>query len=168
MAKTLPEVITWPDRPDIRLRLVDWPDAERMREWKNANKQFFFHQADITPEQQRGWFEGYLKRPDDHNYAVEEELDGKFEVVGLLACRKLDDVVDVYNVMRGRRLSKDKVGMGEALQRLCQEIAAHYSVPITCKVLGGNPAIGWYLHNGFVQVGTAPDHVTLRYEKGKA
>jgi hypothetical protein len=171
--KTLPQLLTWSDLPDVRLRLVDWPDTELMREWKNANKAFFFHSQDITPEQQRTWFAGYLERPDDHDFAVEERVEGSkdsaWETVGLLGCRLVDqsvlgDTVDIYNVMRGRRTVRNLVSMGEMIRRLCGEIAARYPQPISCKVLSGNPAVAWYLQNGFVRQGQAPDHVVLRYQ----
>jgi ribosomal protein S18 acetylase RimI-like enzyme len=164
MGKTMPKEIALPRGSAARLRLVAEGDAELMRLWKNENKQFFFHKQEITVEQQKAWFHAYLSRPDDHNYAVEERVGSTYETVGLLACRLLEDTVDVYNVMRGRRTEPPAVSMGEALHVFCAEIARHYSVPITCKVLKNNPAIGWYLRNGFAQRGDAPDHVVLGYD----
>jgi len=75
--------------------------------------------------------------------------------------------VDIYNVMRGRRAPGNRVSMGEMLRRLCGEIAKRYPQPITCKVLSGNPAVAWYLQNGFAQQSQAPDHVVLRYGLAK-
>jgi hypothetical protein len=163
MGKTMPTEIALPERSGARLRLVAESDAELMRRWKNENRRFFFHKQEITPEQQLAWFRTYLTRPDDHNYAVEERLGSGYETVGLLACRLLQDTVDIYNVMRGKRTAPAVVSMGDTLKLFCSEIARFYSVPITCNVLKNNPAIGWYLRNGFVQRGDAPDHVVLRY-----
>jgi ribosomal protein S18 acetylase RimI-like enzyme len=161
--KTLPSVLTFPLQPDVRLRLVDWSDAERMRVWKNAHKQFFFHQKEISAEDQRAWFASYLQRLDDHNYAAEERVGQDFEAVGLLGCRAIEGTVDIYNVMRGRHTAADLVNMGDALTRLCEEVQGHYQLPVTCKVLSNNPAIAWYVRNGFAKVSEASDHVVLRY-----
>jgi ribosomal protein S18 acetylase RimI-like enzyme len=163
MTKTLPTVLTWSDRPRVRLRLADWPDAESMRVWKNANKQFFFHKEDISPEQQRAWFAQYLLRKDDHNYIAEEQNGDAFEAVGVLACRTLDGALDVYNVMRGHRTAAQLLNMGEALGLLCEEARRSYGLPITCKVLADNPAMAWYERNGFTPVGKGDDYVLLRY-----
>jgi hypothetical protein len=163
MHKTMPTEIAWPGNPGARLRLVEERDTDLMRSWKNANKRFFFHQQDITPEQQRAWFVGYSSRCDDHNYAVEERVGTNYETVGLLACRLLDDTVDIYNVMRGHRTANGAVTMGDALRLLCSEIARHYPEPITCKVLKNNPALDWYFRNGFESVGEGTDHIVLRH-----
>ena len=164
MTKSLPHLLEWSDVPNARLRLVDWPDAEHMRQWKNTHKQSFFHKLDITPEQQSAWFAAYMKRPDDHNYAVEERVGERWEPVGLLAARMLDGTVDVYNVMRGQRTQANLVHMGQMLWRFCGDVARHYDQPITCKVLINNPAISWYLENGFSQLAQAEDHVVLCYQ----
>ena len=137
--------------------------------WKNRHKQFYFHKADISPEQQAAWFEGYLARPDDHVYMVEEEDAqgaGIWKTVGVVAARLLSEekTVDLYNIMRGTRTPADRTSMGEALRTLCNAAARVYPLPITCKVLSDNPALGWYATIGFVAVADRGDHKLLRYQ----
>ncbi len=168
MTKTLPEILMHPRQPAVRLRLATVDDRETLRVWKNANKQFFFLQDDITPEQQVKWFEGYLLRPDDHQYLIVETVAGEPITVGVLACRLLEGQVDIYNVMRGRRTEANLANMGEAMGVLCGAIGARYpGLPITCKVLDQNPAVAWYERLGFIRQGHADGYFLLRYtEKG--
>jgi hypothetical protein len=164
--KKLPEDLPHPREPAVRLRLATRADRETLRVWKNANKRFFFLQEDITPAQQEKWFEGYLLRPDDHQYMIEETTGGKTTTVGVLAARLLDDgQVDIYNVMRGQRTEANLANMGEAMHVLCGAVQAGYpGLPVTCKVLDQNPAATWYERLGFVRREHASGHFLLRYE----
>jgi hypothetical protein len=166
--KTLPFTIPGPGPSGFRLRLAGPEDKEILRVWKNANKQFYFHKTDITVEQQDAWFTGYLTRPHDHVYMVEEQVASDWLTVGLMACRLLEkeQTVDLYNIMRGKRTAADRTNMAEAMQTLCRTIAEHYTQPITCKVLSDNPALGWYGRIGFAVAEDRGDHVLLRYEGG--
>jgi hypothetical protein len=143
-------------------------DRENLRVWKNLNKRFYFHKADITVEQQAAWFEGYLERPHDHVYMVDEQVDTSWVTVGVLACRLFEgeNTIDLYNIMRGARTAAGRTNMGQAMHTLCRTIAECYGQPITCKVLSDNPALGWYAHIGFVTVEDRGEHKLLRYERG--
>jgi ribosomal protein S18 acetylase RimI-like enzyme len=149
--KTLPSIIAGPPGSAFRLRLATLDDRECLRLWKNQNKQYYFHKKDISPDEQAAWFSGYLERQDDHVFMVEEEEGPAWTIVGVVACRLLQDpsTVDLYNIMRGARGAADRTNMGDALQTLCREIMAHYKEPITCKVLADNPALDWYARLGF-------------------
>jgi hypothetical protein len=164
--KTLPNIVPGPMGSGFRLRLATRDDREALRIWKNEHKQSYFHRADISPEQQAAWFEGYLARPDDHVYMIDEELGSSWKSVGVVAARFLSDenTVDLYNIMRGFRTSADRTNMGAALRTLCCAVARAYSQPITCKVLSDNPALGWYARLGFIQVEDRGDHKLLRYQ----
>lgn len=147
--KRLASVVGDPAEPRVRLRLATADDREPLRVWKNQNKAGFFHQEDITPEQQARWFAGYLERDDDHMYLVEEREREAWTTVGVLGCRRLEDILDIYNVMRvrdGRGIAQ----MGRALRLLCEAAQAAYRLPIRCEVLNDNPALDWYQRNGFV------------------
>jgi len=165
--KTLPAVINDTKRRDVRLRAADDDDREILRTWKNENKRWFFHQTDITPDQQAAWFAGYLARPDDHVYLVEEKDGERWTAVGVVACRLLDGTVDLYNIMRGRRPDDAKANMGDALTLLCATIGAYYEVPISCKVLSDNPSLTWYERLGFIVNQRCDGYHLLRYAKGK-
>lgn len=166
--KTLPNTIPGPQNSGFRLRLAETDDREKLRVWKNLNKQFYFHKADITVEQQAKWFAGYLERPHDHVFMVDEQVGADWVTVGVVACRLLEDeqTVDLYNIMRGARTAADRTNMGQVMHTLCQVIAKHYSQAITCKVLSNNPALGWYDHIGFVAVEERSDHKLLKYHGG--
>lgn len=167
--KTLPRIIAGPQDSGFRLRLAEGSDTETLRVWKNQNKQFYFLKTDITPEQQVTWFEGYLARPDDHVYMVEEENNGPWVTVGVVAARWLvaENTVDLYNIMRGARTTTDRTNMGEALRTLCRAIAQAYPNPITCKVLSDNPALGWYGRVGFTTLERREGYMLLGYEGDK-
>jgi hypothetical protein len=164
--KTLPSIIPGPAGSGFRLRLSEAADCENLRVWKNQNKRYYFHKADITPEQQVVWFTGYLARPDDHVYMVEEDSAGAWLSVGVVAGRLLvdEDTFDLYNIMRGERTKADRTNMGAALRTLCVAAARAYPKSITCKVLSDNPALGWYAKIGFVTVADRGDHKLLRFE----
>ena len=164
--KTLPSIIPGPEGSGFRLRLAELRDRESLRVWKNLHKQFYFHKVDITPEQQETWFAGYQGRPDDHVFMVEEDEQGAWATVGVVAARLLPDqnTVDLYNIMRGARSASDRTNMGEALRTLCRAARRAYPQPVTCKVLSDNPALGWYVRIGFVTVEDRGDHKLLRFE----
>jgi dTDP-4-amino-4,6-dideoxygalactose transaminase/ribosomal protein S18 acetylase RimI-like enzyme len=164
--KRMPAVIPHPKHPRVRLRLAGAGDSELLRTWKNRHKASFFHQQDITPEQQAKWFEGYLQRPDDFQYVVEEEAEFQsWAPIGIVAGRLLDGTVDLYNIMRGRESTLGLGKIGEALTLMCQAIQDRYREPITCKVLADNPARGWYEQLGFAVAETHEGYHLLRYAK---
>ena len=164
--KTLPSIIPGPEGSGFRLCLAEPKDRESLRVWKNLHKQSYFLKVDITPEQQEAWFAGYLDRPDDHVFMVDEDELGAWTTVGVVAARLLPDqsTVDLYNIMRGARTAGDRTNMGEALRTLCRAARQAYPQPITCKVLSDNPAFGWYARIGFVTVEDRNDHKLLRFE----
>jgi ribosomal protein S18 acetylase RimI-like enzyme len=166
--KHLPEIIVDSLHPGLRLRCADNGDRELLRVWKNENKKSFFHQSDITADQQAAWFSSYLTRAEDHVFMVEEPLHGGWFAVGVVACRLLEqeETVDVYNIMRGRRPEGGCANMGKALTLLCSRILEHYREPISCKVLKENPALAWYERLGFQVDEQREGYNLLRYMKG--
>jgi dTDP-4-amino-4,6-dideoxygalactose transaminase/ribosomal protein S18 acetylase RimI-like enzyme len=164
--KRLPRIIPHPKYPRVRLRLANAEDSEMLRVWKNGHKASFFHQVDITAEQQAKWFEGYLDRADDHQYLVEEEVEFQtWAPIGVVACRLLEGTVDLYNIMRGREGTLGLGKIGEALTLMCETIQSHYRESITCKVLANNPARSWYEQLGFQIAETHDGYHLLKYQK---
>jgi len=127
-----------------RLRSIDEGDLEDLRTWKNANRQWFFHKAEIAPEGQRRWFEGYLSRPDDVMFVAES---GALRA-GCLGFRVENGYADCYNIIaspegRGKGLLK------AAMRLMCSYILAERAPRAGLQVLVGNPAARFYEACGF-------------------
>src|SRR5450759_2674477 len=125
---------------NVSLRSASKGDLEMLRIWKNANRAWFFHKEEILPSQQAEWFVSYLKRPDDYVFMV--VVDG--DVVGCMAFRQCQDTIDIYNVIRGKHSHLGTGTMGKAMSLMCSFAEANYHIPISLKVIRGNPAIEWY------------------------
>ena len=147
--------------PHLYLRSAVWDDQERLRSWKNANRRFFFFQGIIDEAAQRAWFEGFLRRADDHMFIVELHR----RPVGCMAVRLLDDSLDIYNVMLGDERVRGTGAMSTAMQMMCRFVVDRYGLPVRLKVLKDNPAVGWYIHNGFREVGSGEDFLVLELER---
>ncbi|MEK7382201.1 MAG: FAD-dependent oxidoreductase [Elusimicrobiota bacterium] len=147
-----------PTEPCVTLRAAGPGDLEQLRVWKNANKNGFFFQGDITPEMQKAWYGSYLLRPEDFMFVVEHE--GR--KVGCMGFRlQKDGSADVYNIIAapggaGRGLMK------AAMALMCAHIAAHHTKDIGCLVVKGNPAAAFYEHCGFKIVAAGGDHHILK------
>ncbi len=77
------------------------------------------------------------------------EVEGR--AAGCLGWRLLEPgLADIYNVMWGVPGYGGQGLMGRALLLMCAQILAQGPWPIMAKVVAGNPALGWYLKNGFV------------------
>lgn len=144
--------LQWENNQDFFLRTVVEKDLEDLRLWKNQNKQFFFHQSDITVEQQKNWFDGFQKRTNDFMFIVEQVTD--HQSIGCMGFRFLekDGIVDVYNIMRGVRTINNSFSMSDAFQTMINYILRLTDLSITCKVLSNNPALDWYHRNYFETV----------------
>jgi RimJ/RimL family protein N-acetyltransferase len=143
----------------LRLRAVTADDAERLRIWKNQNRQFFFHKAEILPEQQLAWIVQHLDRPDDYMFVVELLT----EPIGCMGFRVVEHEADVYNVILGREDLAGQGLMSAALQTLLR-FAEGQSDRISLKVLKDNPAVGFYERNGFRIAEDQPDHYFMTCE----
>lgn len=137
------------DFHNFYLREVMISDMENLRCWKNNNRKSFFYQEEISPEQQEKWFEGYLGRPFDRMFVVEEntgtDLEPSRRAIGCMGFRLEDDrTIDIYNVIRGEA-SKTPATMRDAMYmmlRYAADIFPEYRVK--CDVLKDNPAVEWY------------------------
>lgn len=146
--------------PGLRLRSATDLDLDMLRTWKNAQSQFFFHQAEISPAQQRAWFDAFVQRPDDYMLMVEHQGTAK----GCMGIRLLDTEWDIYNVILGDPTFGKQGHMGRAFAAMLGMARQQHDLPITLKVLKHNPAVGWYLKNGFTTASEAADHFGLRYQ----
>ena len=144
----------------LLLRSANENDLENLRQWKNEQREFFFHKEMISPEQQREWFNGFQTRSHDFMFIV--EANGK--AIGCMGIRLLGEVWDIYNVI----LSLPEYGrrgiMGKAFQAMLTYAKSVKNCPITLMVLKTNPAVAWYAKNGFMVKAEQPDHFSLAYQ----
>ena len=131
--------------PTLELRAAGEQDLENLRLWKNQQKQFFFHQQDISAEQQRQWFEAFVKRPYD---LLTMTVYGG-EVFGCMGIRWDDGYWDIYNVILGDPAFGRRGLMGRAFDALLGYALSIKQAPITLRVLRHNPVVGWYQKHGF-------------------
>jgi ribosomal protein S18 acetylase RimI-like enzyme len=144
----------------IVLRALSRLDLLNLRNWKNAQRAFFFHTAVITQEQQQAWFDAYLLRPNDYMLIV----DVNERAIGCMGIRLLAGEWDVYNIIRADEVHAKKGFMGKAFQAMIAFASAHTFLPITLKVLKHNPAVRWYQNQGFEIVSEQADHFQMIFK----
>jgi ribosomal protein S18 acetylase RimI-like enzyme len=136
--------------PHIRLRSISNGDLDQMMRWKNINKASFFHQEDISIEQQLKWYQGFCERDFDYMFIVEEIGEHYCQSVGCVGFRLLSDTADIYNIMRGQSGQNKEAKIGDAIVLMCSYINTISDLKISCKVISSNPAMDWYKSLGFV------------------
>jgi RimJ/RimL family protein N-acetyltransferase len=147
-----------PERPDLRLRSIVEDDLETLRLWKNAHRQFFFFQEVIVPEQQRFWFQQFRTREHDYMFMVRYRTVD----IGCMGFRLLDGKIDIYNVILGRKEHANRGIMSMAMCLMNGFAALKFTEEITARVLRTNPALAWYLKNGFELVETFETYYLVR------
>ena len=145
---------------EISLRTIMASDCEKIRNWKNEHRFSFFFQELITPQMQEEWFCGYLERPDDHMFAVQHMS----EMIGCMGFRLIDNPADIYNVILGDPEYGGKGYMSKAMVLMCSYILSISTKDIGLKVLRANPALKWYLKNGFYEVLAHESYVDLQLD----
>ena len=153
---------------DMRLRMIGIGDIEDLREWKNANKNSFFSQQDITSEQQGAWYAKFREREDDFMFVVEQMVDERWEKIGCMGFRLLldEDCVDGYNIIRSRKVGESSFSMSDAFRTmLAYADSQHPDMPLRVKVLSGNPAVAWYERNGFATIDERDDYYLMEVDK---
>ncbi len=162
-------LIIWEEnRLDFRLRTICGDDIENLRLWKNQNKASFFLKEDITPDQQKHWYQGIRNREQDFMFIVEQKDGGEWQEVGCMGIRKLADegCIDAYNIIRSRRIEPASFKMSDAFRVMLSFSVNQYSeFPVRCKVLCNNPAVEWYKNNNFSVVGSNGDYILLELDK---
>jgi RimJ/RimL family protein N-acetyltransferase len=78
----------------MQLRPLAEADLEFVRELRNANREFFFHDGEISPEQQRQWFRMLGTKPIDF-FVIED--DGA--VVGTISAKHSPGWVEIGNLL---------------------------------------------------------------------
>ena len=132
--------------PQVLLRSIGEGDLEKLRVHKNVNRFLFFHQTEISPEEQLIWYRNYSTRVDDHMLVLATGADA----IGSIGFRRTPSDIDFYNLMMW---SDRHQGTGlmtlafNQLRGLAQEM--YPAAPIRVRVLASNPAHTWYERRGF-------------------
>jgi RimJ/RimL family protein N-acetyltransferase len=133
---------------NITLHTIIASDCESIRRWKNDNRFVFFFQEIITPQMQEEWFRKYRERVDDHMFIVYHGDNP----IGCMGYRLIDGEADIYNVILGKPEFGGKGIMSQSLRIMCSYILSGSMQIIKLKVLKSNPALNWYLKNGFREI----------------
>jgi RimJ/RimL family protein N-acetyltransferase len=137
--------IVIPTRPALTVRSAGQADLEHLRQWKNEQKQFFFHQEEITANKQWQWYESFKNRPHDLMLMAEYEQ----QVFGCMGIRWQQNHWDIYNVILGLKEFGGRGLMGLAFSAMLDFADTFKAAPISLQVLKKNPAVTWYQKQGF-------------------
>jgi RimJ/RimL family protein N-acetyltransferase len=148
------------NQDEVFLRTIMASDCENIRQWKNENRFSFFFQDIITSQMQEKWFGEYLERVADNMFVVQHDDIA----IGCMGFRLIDGKADVYNVILGNPDYGRKGFMSKALALMCSYILSNSIQNIGLKVLRSNPALNWYLKNGFCEVSAHESFLELEVE----
>ncbi len=133
------------DKQILILRNATVGDLENLRQWKNSQRDLFFHTEIISVEQQKIWFNEFQNRVNDYMFIV--ELNGIS--IGCMGIRLLSNRWDIYNLILGKSEFRKKGYMGKAFNAMLNFALTVKKSEITLQVLKFNPAVDWYKKNGF-------------------
>jgi N-acetylglutamate synthase-like GNAT family acetyltransferase len=103
------------DGKTISIRKFGEEHLETLREWKNANRQYFLFQETISPEQQLSWYRTFIQNPLQQIFVC--EMDGK--LVACVGFRTQDrKSAEMFNLMIGENSFFGK-GFGRSLYQFC-------------------------------------------------
>ena len=144
----------------LKLDLITFNDLNKLRLWKNKNKNFFFQKKNITKKQQEEWF---LKvyNPDPLNFIF--VIKYYAEDVGTIGLRKLDEVWDIYNVMNISDYNIGKGFMSISLNLIINYAKSLDNIKIRAKVLSSNNNLKWYLKNNFKVLNVQGEYNLIEY-----
>lgn len=148
-----------PSVPGLELRSATSGDLELLRHWKNAQREFFFYQREISEIEQIQWFNDFTLRNND--IMLMNVLNKK--AFGCMGIRWKSDHWDVYNVILGLPEYGKRGLMGRAFTRLLDFAITLKVAPITLEVLKHNPAITWYQRQGFCITSEHETHFDMSY-----
>ncbi len=152
-------MLSRPSLEEFWVRSIEEEDIELLRIWKNYYRDLFFFKDIITEDMQKDWFNSYLQR--EHDFML--IILNKNKKMGCLGFRRLDDRVDLYNLIIGQQKNNGNGYMTNALDLVCEEIKKRYQdMPIMVSVLRQNPALQWYFRRGFAVTMEYPDYFDLR------
>lgn len=143
----------------LELRSANYEHLDLLRDWKNSQKEYFFHQKEISNIEQLRWFDSYINRNDDYMFMVVY----KNIFIGCMGIRLFDENWDIYNVILGLNEYGGKGFMGVAFEAMLQWAIERKKNPITLKVLKHNPAVSWYKKQGLIIVQSHDSYYSMKY-----
>jgi len=103
---------------DIRLRPIKYEDIEKLRIWRNENRDAFFCNETISKEEQVKWFKRYLEYKNIRLFIIEyQDKD-----IGCMGYQPFGKFIELYNVILGDKEYEKQGLMSEALQLLLAKI----------------------------------------------
>lgn len=144
---------------NISLQMINALDLLKLLEWKNSQRNYFFHKEIISHEQQKEWFLAYQTREEDFMFSV--LVQGV--AIGCMGIRFIKDEWDIYNVILGSSNHGKKGIMSKAFQAMLQFAISRHKNPISLKVLKYNPAVSWYEKNGFEITSEQKEYFCMTY-----
>lgn len=145
----------------IRLISAMPEDAEKLRQWKNNKRRYFFHKEIINKSAQRVWMKKYFSDIDNFMFIV--EYYGR--PIGCMGFRRRPDGADIYNVILARRELARKGLMSQALRLLCSFIRQYNIERIYMKVLKSNVVAQlWYQKSHFKKIKNLKDAFVMEFQ----
>lgn len=140
----------------MRLRQPAESDLETIRQLRNANRQCFFYDREVTPEQHVAWFHALPIKPIDF-YVIEEAGT----VVGTISATRSPNGIEIGNLVladaaRGKGLMRQAV-------RDLTTAPGHYFARVKA---GNTQSINVFLATGFARESLA-DAVILSKTVGQ-
>jgi hypothetical protein len=139
-------ILRSPSFPQLELESIDQEHLEHLRRLKNAHRSRFFHQDEISPEQQLRWYAEYSTRPDDWMFVIRHGGSEK----GCIGYRIIDGSIDLYNFMKDESSDTHPLFTHNAFDLLCSFAGGSTGLAIRGRVLDGNPFLQWIQKHGFV------------------
>ncbi len=146
----------------FRIRPATDADIENLRVWKNTHKKFFYHQADISPEGQKNWFEKFKTQADQQIFVIQNDAS----LIGCIGFRKkTNQRVELFNLICGAAEFL-KTGLMSQFYIHCKEQLQNLGfTEIFLEVLKTNtPGQKWYLKQGFHACGETGPSLVLTHD----
>jgi RimJ/RimL family protein N-acetyltransferase len=127
----------------VQLRPIEERDLDAVRRLRNANRQWFFYDREVTPEQHRAWFDGLGDGP-MRFYVMEE--DG--EVVGTVSVKDTPDGTEFGNLIVDDRYRGHGLAL-QTLEELTSEPGIYFSniLPENAASIGALQRVGFSLEH---------------------
>lgn len=78
----------------MRLRLLARSDLETVRRLRNANREWFFDEREVSEAEQAAWFDSLSSRPVDF-YVIEDAR----QIVGTISLTRRDTEIEIGNLL---------------------------------------------------------------------
>lgn len=153
----------------VLLRPLEERDIEELRVLRNKNQQYFNNTAQITPEQQKVWYEKYLTKEDDYMFAA-ELVDNPGVFIGSSAIYNIDwetGTLETGRLIIDKENNPEK-GIGAEVG--CAHSLIAFAQMELKRIVGDvrkdNPrALKMNLNLGYTVIGETEDHWILQLKR---